>query len=78
MGSDTELKLVDLMRYYVAETESVKELLIRLKATTLDIFVQKTFLVGSTVLTIWTGKIEISKRQKSRIRMYSILRLEKQ
>ena len=29
MGSDTELKLVDLMRYYVAETESVKELLTR-------------------------------------------------
>jgi sorting nexin-5/6/32 len=29
MGSDSELKLVDLMRYYVAETESVKELLTR-------------------------------------------------
>lgn len=41
MGSDTELKLIDLMRYYVAETESVKDLLLR-RQKSLDDLDRKT------------------------------------
>ena len=70
MGSDTELKLVDLMRYYVAETESVKELLTRLTPFYVSILHLSG---GSKVSTTWTEKIAIMKRQRSRTKMSNIL-----